>query len=402
MTDPYAIYAIAAPGLEPLVAEELAALPGAHAVQVAPGGVSVRGDAALLYRMNLELRCATRVLLRLGQFRARDFAALCREISRLPLDDVARAVGGPRHISVRAAAHRSRLYHTGAIVERVQNTLGERGLHTADPAAPPGVSLYLRAEDDLFTVSVDSSGELLHQRGFRIEGGEAPLRETLAAALLRLCGYAGSDGEPLCDPTCGSGTLAIEAALSAVGRAPGLLRGFAFQTWPSYRERLFRTILDDARRRERPVRSGLITAGDLSEEALSRARRNAERAGVAELINFECRDVANARLPDGRPGLVLCNPPYGKRIGEGRLRPLYRAIGQLVRSRPGWRLGLICPATNPTLARAAGRDLTTLALDNGGLRILLCRSKTLPPSVRPGYALNRPMPVFEKPDEERS
>lgn len=399
MTD---LFAIAAPGLEPLVAEEIAALPEAHAVQIEPGGVSVRGDAALLYRMNLELRCATRVLVRLGQFRARDFATLCRELKKLPLGDVADAKDGPRLIAVRAAAHRSRLYHTGAIVERVQNTLGERGLHTGDPAAVPGVSLYLRVEDDVFTVSADSSGELLHQRGFRTEGGEAPLRETLAAALLRLCSYAGSDGEPLCDPTCGSGTLAIEGALSAVGRAPGLARGFAFQGWPSYRERLFSTIVDDARRRERPVRNGLITASDLSAEALARARRNAERAGVAELIRFECRDAAEARLPVGRPGLVLCNPPYGKRLGEGRLRPLYRAIGQLVRRAPGWRLGLICPATNPTLWRAAGRDLTTLPLDNGGLRILFCRSKTLPPADRPGYALDRSRPVFENRDEERS
>lgn len=396
------LYAIAAPGLEPIVAAEIAALPEAHAVQVGPGGVSVRGDATLLYRMNLELRCATRVLLRLGQFRARDFATLCRELKKLPLGDVANAQDGPRQIAVRVTAHRSRLYHTGAIVERVQNTLGERGLHTADSTAPPGVSLYLRAEDDLFTVSADSSGELLHQRGFRTEGGEAPLRETLAAALLRLSSYAGDAGEPLCDPMCGSGTLAIEGALWAKGRAPGLSRGFAFQTWPSYRERLFATITDAARRRERPVRDGLIVASDLSEEALGRARRNAERAGVADIIRFDCRDVAEARLPVGRPGLVLCNPPYGKRLGEGRLRPLYRAIGQLVRSAPGWRLGLICPATNPTLARAAGRDLTTLPLDNGGLRILFCRSKTLPPSDRPGYALDRAMPTLHNREEERT
>lgn len=373
------LFAVAAPGLEPVVAQELANLPGVSELRQVPGGVEFAGDEALLYRANVELRCATRVLLRVAEFAARDFAALKRGLAAVPWRQYA---GAATPVTVRAAAHRSRLYHTGAIADRVLETLAERGLAegatvasagTGEEVPGGGLGVFLRAESDRFTVSIDTSGELLHRRGWRTEGGEAPLRETLAAALLRLADWKGKT--PLCDPTCGSGTIAIEAALLACGRAPGLGRRFAFQSWPGYRAERFQSLCQSLAAAERRPPPGFIFASDISPAAVEISRRNAERAGVADLIRFTCADVAASHLPPPElcpPGLVLCNPPYGKRIGD-ELRRLYRALGRFSRSAPGWRLALLCPSTGPGpgLAQAAERRLTALRLHNGGLRVAL-------------------------------
>lgn len=390
------LFAVAAPGLEAVVAQEAAALPGAAEVREVPGGVELAGDETLLYRANLQLRCATRILLRVAEFTARDFAALKRGLAAVPWTRYA-APATP--VLARATAHRSRLYHTGAIVDRVLETLGERGLGPApdqpasaeaadgDAALGAGVlGVFLRAESDRFTVSIDTSGELLHRRGWRTEGGEAPLRETLAAALLQLADWNGQS--PLCDPTCGSGTIAIEAALLACGRAPGIGRTFAFQTWPSYREARFLALCQTLVAAERRPPPGWIFARDISPAAVEVSRRNAERAGVADIVHFACADVSASQLPARErcpPGLVLCNPPYGKRIGEGDLRRLYRAIGRFSRSAPGWRLGLLCPSTGsgPGLAQAAERHVTAHRLMNGGLRVALFAGPKLAP--REGY-----------------
>lgn len=375
-------FAVSAPFLEEIVAEEVRALPGVQAVRLVPGGVEFSGDEAVLYRANLQLRCASRVLLRLGQFRARDFSALVRGIRAQSWREYA---VGPTRVTVRATAHRSRLYHTGAIIERVVDTLAELGIHAPTDAQDPGeLSILVRAEDDVFTVSIDTSGELLHRRGWRSEGGEAPLRETLGAALLRLSAWTGD--APLCDPTCGSGTLLIEAALLACGRAPGLLRRFAFQGFPRYRDALYRRVVSDVQKAERRVATLLLCGSDISAEAVALSRRNAERAGIAELLRIDCQDVAKAHLPKGPAGLVLCNPPYGKRIQGPRLRNLYRAIGKYAESAPGWRLGLLCP--DPLLGRAASRKFMGPAkrLINGGLRVALYLSAELADAPQHAYA----------------
>jgi putative N6-adenine-specific DNA methylase len=242
----------------------------------------------------------------------------------------------------------------------------------------------LRGEYDKFTVSLDTSGDLLHRRGWRSEGGEAPLRETLAAGLCQLAGWTGEALRPLRDPTCGSGTLVIEAALLLRRRAPGLHRAFAFQSFSGYKEELFRALCREAVAAERPCPPGLVAGSDLSPDALLLARRNAERAGVGDIVAFECQDVARARLPAGAPGLVLCNPPYGKRLAVKELRSLYRAIGQYARSAPGWRLGLLSP--HAMLARAAARSAIAHPVDNGGLRIGFYVSGGLAEPTRGYYA----------------
>jgi putative N6-adenine-specific DNA methylase len=225
-----------------------------------------------------------------------------------------------------------------------------------------------RFEDDVCQLSVDSSGELLHRRGYRAETAFAPLRETLAAGILLKLGWDGST--PLVDPMCGSGTFIIEAALLAGNRAPGMARTFAFMDWPGFRPGLWDALRIEARRAERPVTVPLC-GGERELEALAAARRNAARAGVETLVQLVQQELEQCIAPPGQ-GLVVCNPPYGKRIGRDEdLRPLFRLLGSVLRSRfPSWQGAFICP--DDQLARATGLPLTRLAvLHNGGIPVSL-------------------------------
>ena len=362
------MFAVATPGLEAVLAAEVQALPGAREVVAVPGGVEFTGDSAVLYRANLWLRTASRVLLRLGEFRALHFASLHRQMTQLPWERFAAA--GVR-VSVAATAHRCRLYHSGGVAERIILGMTDRGIHVLPEGpsaeAAPELHLVARGQDDVFTISIDTSGELLHRRGYRVEDTGAPLRETLAAGLLQLAGWDGTT--PLCDPTCGSGTLVIEAALRAAGRAPGRARRFAFQSWPTFLPSVWSALLAEADTAVRAPRPGLLYAADLAPEAITVARRNAARAGVESLIQWSVTDVAHARLPAGPPGLILCNPPYGVRLGGPQLLSLYKNLGRLARSAPGWRLGVL--TSDPQLARATGPSAHSYPLFSGGLRVAL-------------------------------
>lgn len=416
------LFAVAAPGLEALVQDEIGALPSVHPhsrptqVRSVPGGVEFVGDLSTLASANLHLRCASRVLLRLTDIHARDFATLQRQLSQIPWDAVLppkSAVG----LGVRVHSERCRLYHTGAISDCVAEALAQRGhrivaapapqdeddqaTHQPEPAPPTTAAatmlgIWLRGQHDRFTVSLDTSGALLHQRGYRREEGAAPLRETLAAAILRLAGFARG---PLWDPMCGSGTLVIEAALLALRRAPGLLRRFAFLAWPCVPATLWTDLLAAARALEqspeRVAATSPLWASDHDPQVLAIARRNAERAGVANLIRLSQADAGSLRLPsalqfadggragDVPPGLLICNPPYGRRIGDANLGGLYRKLARLVRSAPGWRLALLTPS--PQLARLALRHGTAIRLQSGGLPVALYLDRRLS-SPLPGRA----------------
>lgn len=318
-----------------------------------------------MMRANLWLRTASRVLVRVARFRATEFHELERRARRIEWS----AYLGRAHPAFRVTTHKSRLYHSDAIAERLA-AAAARGAPAAaaEPGAPEQL-FVVRVVRDEFELSVDASGELLHRRGYRLETARAPLRETLAAALLLAADWERDTA--LLDPFCGAGTIPIEAALIACRIAPGYGRRFAFMEWPSYQEAAWRDLQDDARSMQRTAR-GPIAGSDRDAGAIAAARANAERAGVADVVTFTPGAVSAAQPPAGA-GLVATNPPYGVRVrgsGSGDVRNLYARFGTVLRERFGeWRLAAYVPA--PALARQLGLPLRELfRTTNGGLRVV--------------------------------
>jgi putative N6-adenine-specific DNA methylase len=360
------LFAVCAPGLEPVLLAELAAL-DCRGKAVA-GGVELEGTLHDVRRLNLWLRTASRVLVRLGEIKATAFPELVRKAQALPWEKFVQ-----RSAQLRVTCRKSRLYHSAAVAERLHAAMQERVGHEVRLEKAPagevegGPQLFVaRFEHDLCTVSADSSGALLHQRGYRGPQAKAPLRETLAAALLLAAGYDGT--QPLCDPLCGSGTIAIEGALIALKRAPGLRRSFAFQEWPGHDRAAFDALLAAARAGEKP-QSAIIEASDQDAGATAAARENAQSAGVE--VAVAQRQLAQLPPAEG-PGLIACNPPYGVRVG-GDVRRLFRELGEALRRRPGWALAtLAADEGQATSAGLAFRRL--LRTQNGGIPISFLRS----------------------------
>ena len=275
-------------------------------------------------------------------------------------------------VRVEASCRRSRLYHEGAVAERIERAIGDRLGAPVSPEA--AVRVMARIEDNICTLSVDTSGELLHRRGHKEEVNRAPMRETLAALFLRQCGYVGS--EPVLDPMCGSGTFVIEAAEIAAGLPPGRSRSFAFEQLAGFDPAAWQAMR--AAREPRPTALRFY-GSDRDAGAVRMSRANAERAGVSQLTSFQKVPVEALERPDGPPGLVIVNPPYGGRIGNRKsLYAVYAALGATLGRRfSGWRVGLV--TSDAALARATrlpfgppGRPV-----DHGGLKIRLWQTKPL-------------------------
>lgn len=365
------VFAVAAPGLEPALEAEAQQL-GLSARRV-EGGVELEGPPGLHQEANLRLRTASRVLLRLGTFRAPDAAALARGLAAVDLARVWNGQGTPR---LAVSAQRSRV-PTGAVPAAAARAWGlsslgrAGGLEEEDEAE--GLTLLARLEGDSCTVSVDTSGALLYRRGYRQEVGRAPLRETLAAGLLVLAGYDGT--APLVDPMCGSGTFLIEGAWMSSRRAPGLERNFAFERFPGFDAAAWAQRQAQARSELLPAPRARVYGFDINAGALGTARRNARRAGLT--LPLERKDVRTLAAPEPGPGWVVANPPYGKRVGEEEDLPgLYRALGAtLRRAFQGWRVALLVPEDTTLVRALALPEERGVPVRNGGLRcrVLLAR-----------------------------
>jgi putative N6-adenine-specific DNA methylase len=253
-------------------------------------------------------------------------------------------------VRVDVTTRKSRIYHAGAARTRIAAAIRET-LGTPVPDDPPedAVTLKVRIDDDLCTISLDTSGAPLHRRGHKQAVGAAPMRETLAALFLRACGYNGR--EPVLDPMCGSGTFVLEAAEIAAGLAPGRSRAFSFERLATFDPAAWATLKASTQPHPTPLR---FHGRDRDAGAVAMARANAARAGVAHLTDFCASPVSDLAPPDGPPGLVIVNPPYGARLGDAAdLRRLYAALGRVLTSRfAGWRVGLV--TTDPSLAHATG------------------------------------------------
>jgi putative N6-adenine-specific DNA methylase len=365
--------AVCTPGLENVVAAELHHLkirPGRHI----RGGVEFRATTRQLYLANLWLRTATRVLVRIASFPATSFRTLEERAADI---EWSRWLADGARPEFRVSASKSKLYHTDAVAERlVRVATGGRTMSEADAEAGPDQRFVVRLDHDTVTVNVDASGQPLYQRGWRGAQAKAPLRETLAAAMLLAVGWDGS--EPLLDPMCGSGTIVIEGAMIARRMAPGWQRPFGFGDWPTFEPGTWSSVAAEAAAGVRPAAEVTIVGADRDEGAVDAALDNAERAGVEADIDFERAAISDLEAPPGDAvaGWVVTNPPYGKRASAGAdLRNLFARLGQVVSAQlPAWSVALL--AHDPALVHHSGLPLRPrLTFTNGGLAVQLLVSE---------------------------
>ena len=355
--------AVCPPGLETLCAAELKAL-GVRPKPAGPGVVEFEANTRQLYAANVWLRTAGRIIVRLATFRATDFVHLQDHAAKV---DWARWVAPGRAPSFRISTTDSKLYHTKAIAQRLHQV-----------SLPPSIGepeqrFIVRIHRNTVTLSVDASGEALHHRPWRLDLGDAPLRPTMAAACLLAAGWDGR--QPLVDPFCGSGTFAVEGALMALGLPPGGEREFAFHTWPSFDTGAWASVAGTVQAVYETAAAGdgpqpEIVASDRDPAMVEATRNNADRAEVGHLVSVEQRVVSHLPSRSGS-GLLLTNPPYGRRLGSAKLINLYSRLGAVARERlPGFDLAVLT-AHQKLAAAADGGAKPVLRVRHGGLKVKL-------------------------------
>jgi 23S rRNA (guanine2445-N2)-methyltransferase / 23S rRNA (guanine2069-N7)-methyltransferase len=375
------LFATASRGLEPLLAKELAAL-GAESVKEQGGGVAFAGDLTTAYRACLESRLASRILLPLSRFELTDADTLYQGARAVEWTDV---FDVKTTFAIEVAGRSAAVTHTHYAGLKVKDAIadtfrGKTGKRPDVDTEHAQVRIHLHLDQDHAQVALDLSGESLHRRGYRRAGGQAPLRENLAAAVLLRAGWPAlaAQGAPLLDPMCGSGTLVLEAAMIAADVAPGLARErYGFEAWLEHKPKVWRELRDAVkaraeagRKRELPP----LVGTDVDAAAIRGARDNAKRAGFAERVRFEVGDLADARPPDARKGLVVTNPPYGERLGaEAEVIKIHSLLGATLKEHfGGWQAAVF--TGRPDLGPRIGlRAMDTFSMYNGPLPCKLLR-----------------------------
>ncbi len=346
-------FATVARGLEAMATQELQTL---GAVDAEPGfcGVAFSGDRELLYRVNLWARLPFRVLRQVAEFPCRDADDLYAGVQRI---DWEQYLTPELTLAVAATGKTRQLNHThftalqvkNAIVDQQRDRFHERSsVDTQHPDVQINVHLYR----DLATVSLDSSGESLHRRGYRPAVGQAPLKESLAAALIYLSGW--QPDQAFCDPLCGSGTLPLEATLIGLNRAPGLFRDrFGFESWPDFDARLWQRLCQQAYEGQKDMLTAPMVGCDRDSKVIIQARSNAKNCDVSSQIAFRAQELSTVEAPDDS-GILLCNPPYGERLGRDEdLGAFYKLLGDVMKQRfKGWTAFVL--SGNKALAKSIG------------------------------------------------
>jgi putative N6-adenine-specific DNA methylase len=329
---PRPLVATCSRGLEGILADELRGM-GLKGVSEGRGFVGFTGGLDAVYNTNLRLRTAARVVIPVARGQVKGKDQLYDLASTVPWQ---RLVRRGQTIGVDVAG-RSRPFHNtnfaaqvvkDAVVDIIRDRQGWR---PSVDRAEPDMRIHVHLSDGLTTVSLDSSGEQLSHRGYRPRGGPAPLAETLAAGVLLLAGYDGS--QPLLDPLCGTGTFSVEAALMATRTPPGLRREFAFERWAMHDQRLFTEIARAASHEHRDAPAPII-ARDRDERAVKATRRNLKAAWMNSWVEVERQDALNLELPWSEGGIIVANPPYGKRVGDvDRLGRFYKRFGDQLKNK---------------------------------------------------------------------
>ncbi len=331
--------ATAAFGIESVLAYEIKAL-GFEGVEVFNGYVEYDADLQGICKSNLWLRTAERVFIKIGSFKAETFEELFQGVKKLPWGEW---LSGDSEFPVNGKSVKSKLFSVSdcqaitkkAVVECMKAHTGIEWFAEKGPKFPITVALL----KDEATLMIDTSGEGLHRRGYRVRGNEAPLKETLASALVQLSRWR--PNQMLADPFCGTGTILIEAALMARNIAPGLNRKFISETWPGIPTELWKSERKEAYSAMKMDLPLQIMGTDKDPQAIKTARINAEEAGVEDCITFEIQDLDSFSI-HGTGGVIVTNPPYGERMGEiEEVSALYTLLGKKLKTMETWSLNAI-------------------------------------------------------------
>lgn len=385
-TDPVVFFISCPPGLEQLLLEECMAL-GLHKkntnqrlpqAQTAisgeeSGGFLFEGNLEDVYSANLHLRIASRIVIRLGEFFSASFSELRKKGSKLAWEQY---IQPGQIVNIRAVCHKSRLYHSDAVIERILGAINDHFASTTKTIRPvtlasDGQLILVRLVNDFCTISIDSSGDHLYKRGYKQAVAKAPLRENLAAAMIAFSGWDGST--PLIDPFCGSGTIPIEAALFANKIPPGIARKFRFTDWLGFNQPSWESILVRSKKEITNVKLSIL-GYDRDTGAIESAKENAARAGQKDQITFLQQAISYLE-PISDTGVIVTNPPYGIRITENRdLRNLYARFGGILLEKfKGWQVILLssddCLTGNLGLGELEGY----LQFKNGGIPVKLLK-----------------------------
>ena len=366
-------FATVARGLEETAAEELAEL-GAKNIRPDFTGVHFQGDKALLYRVNLWSRIIFRVLVPIAEVKSYNAQQLYRSVKKL---DWTQYLQPDMSIAVNCTGKNNNLNHTHFTALQIKNALvdwqrDKYGERSDVDVENPDLLINAHIHKNQCILSLDSSGSSLHRRGYRPAMGIAPLKETLAAALITMSEW--TPDLPFLDPLCGSGTLVIEAALKALNIAPGLYRQrFGFQTWLDFDESLWEEIRTEAEASKLSELSVPIMGSDRDLDIIEQAQDNALNCGLAAQIDFYQQELSEIEAPADK-GIIICNPPYGQRIGNTEeLGALYKLLGDIFKQRfTGWTAYVI--TGNKELSKKIGlRTSRRLPVYNGSLPCTLLK-----------------------------
>lgn len=334
-------FVVTAPRLEKICQKELSLILPQNEAFVQTGGVTFFGRPEAMYAANLHLRSATRILMRMGDIKAFNFADFAAKMARINFELY---LTGDFLPQVSVKTHHCKLYHSNALAETALNCFRELFPKAVTGSNVPHI--YIRGVDDCFEFSLDTSGDRLHMRGLKTQGGAAPLRETLAYAILQKAGYKNG---PLMDPMCGSGTFSLEAACAAGHIAPGFMREFAFSQTPFFNAPQWEYLKKQARFVQKsPPSKPLIIASDKDVVACAKLKTVLEEQDLKDWIRVVPKDffgLSPKTYFGERPGLVVLNPPYGLRLLErAEAENLYGAIGQkLAADFKNWRYAIVTP-----------------------------------------------------------
>ncbi|HLO51947.1 MAG TPA: THUMP domain-containing protein [Kamptonema sp.] len=366
-------FATVARGLETIAAEELKRL-GAQDIRPDFTGVYFAGDRALLYRVNLWARTIFRVLVPIAEFQCYDPDMLYREVQKIDWEEYLNA---ENTLAVDCTGGNEKLNHTHYTALQVKNAIADQqrsnfGKRSNVDTKNPDLLINVHIHKDRCILSLDSSGGSLHRRGYRPAVGAAPLKETLAAALLEMAEW--NPNIPFLDPMCGSGTLPLEAALKALNIAPGLFREkFGFMSWRDFDEALWEQLWEEAENSELSEFKALIAGSDRDSEILTQARTNAQQAGLKDRLKFAQTELSDLEAP-ADSGILICNPPYGERLGNtSELEELYKLLGDVFKQRfKGWNAFIL--TGNKELAKKVGlRTARRIHVYNGTIECTLLK-----------------------------